>query len=74
MRPLDIGQRGERRLTRLDRTAQALGEQMVGDGVEAVRGLRMALAHVVQATLGMAIDGGRHQGFDGSCISGKVAR
>ena len=50
-----------RRLAALERVGQPRGDQVVVDGVEPLRTLGMAVAHVVTTAVGMAVEGRRHE-------------
>ncbi|WP_231497513.1 hypothetical protein [Methylibium sp. T29-B] len=49
-----------RRLALLERDVQAGGDQVVGNGVEPLRALGVAIAHVMGAAGGVGVVGGGH--------------
>ncbi len=57
----EVAHGDRRRLALLERRDQPGGDEVVLDGVEALRAFRVAGAHVVAAAIGMAVIRGRHR-------------
>ena len=57
---LQLRQRGQWRLALLDRYVQPRSQQLVGNGIQPLRALRVACAHIVQTALSMAVERCRH--------------
>ena len=72
VRQVDVAHHHGRCLAPLERGVEAAGDEKVVDGIEPPGALGMALAHVVAAAVGVAVEGRRH----GICdleFSSKVA-
>ena len=57
---LHVGEVHHRRIAHVDRHIQPGGAQEIGDGIEPLRTLGMAVPHVVQTAVWVAIKSGRH--------------
>jgi MoxR-like ATPase len=61
--PFDLLERGQRRVHAHQRDVQPGGQQVVVDGIQPLRALGVAVAHVVQTAVGVAVEGGAHRGI-----------